>query len=240
MRTSKTLGDLIRAYSNDEEKSRFTDSQINALVNNSAKKVLRVIDSGSDILSKLRTFVYWQYENMENIGQINPPSKEFDFGAKVLSQNLELLSTEHLLNTFVVKKTTISAGGNSVNTADLVHRNVPSTDYWLNDEDTAQAFTSTTTTTDGSGNVQTQVVADYLDQYKSADGSATELLVHTLQCDIKDVDEFDLRSDWDAKPTLIRPVSVVYNDKIYVYPRYMHRLCNKFRVECRYRRCNYL
>ena len=220
MRTSKQIGNLIRAYANDEEGSRFTKYQINALVNNSAKKILRVIPSGSDILSSLRSFVYWKFDNLNNIGDVNPPNKVFDFGQKLKDINTELLSTEHLLNTFVVKKSTISTAGNFVNESDLVHRHVPHDEYWVELENDSAKFTSTITTTSGN-ETNTQVVADYLDQYKLADGSGTDILVYTIACDVKDVDEFDMRSSWDSKPTILRPVSVIYNDNIYVYPRYM-------------------
>tara|TARA_Y100001938_G_scaffold111020_1_gene151899 strand:+ start:2164 stop:3021 length:858 start_codon:yes stop_codon:yes gene_type:complete len=209
MRTTNTLGNLIRAYANDEEATRFTSSQVNAILNNSAKKILRYIPSGASSLSTLREYVWWQFADMDNISANNPPSHEFDFNDKITTAGLELLSTNHFLHTFIVRKQSISTA--NVTEEDIVHRNVPHSNYWnttLSDTNKAPAETSANITDNNFTN------------FVAGDG-VSEWLKETIECTIMEVDDMDMRSQWDAKPTIARPISVIYNDKIYVYPRYI-------------------
>jgi len=215
MRTLDKLGKLIRAYVNDEESTRFTDTQINAIFNNSAKKILRMVPSVSMSLTPLREYVWWQFGDMSDISALNPSSHEFDFDEKIRSQNMELLSSNHLLHTFLVVKQAISSA--NVSEEDIVNRNVPHVAYWKGLEDETQA-PSEDETYDSSGNVMT--TGNQFLTFSAGDG-VTEYHKKTIECTIMEVDDMDLRNEWDAKPTINRPISVLYNDKLFVYPRYI-------------------
>ena len=213
MRNTQKLGNLIRAYANDEESSRFTDSQINSLLNSSGKKILRMLPSSSKSLTSLREFVWWQFADMDINGANNPSSHEFDLGEKVINQSMELLSSNHLLGCFVVKKLAIASP--NIQISDIVHRNVPTENYWDDLEDITKAPQEDIA--DTSGNITQENEFSF---HLAGDG-VTENLIETTQCEIIEVDDMDMRSEWSHKPTILRPIVVVYNKKLYVYPKYL-------------------
>ena len=72
MRTSKQIGNLIRAYANDEEGSRFTKYQINALVNNSG---LAAIKNASKEFIKNKAFILSAFYPLANYKATCPPKE---------------------------------------------------------------------------------------------------------------------------------------------------------------------